>query len=308
MRLIIDSEAHPWVRLPADWRHPTTPDAPRVGIMSERGRAVWMPSRDANALPEETLGELLEAMDANGVGKSLVMSAPFVCPNEEVARVAAQAPDRLIGFAKYGRTIPPFTTAAERRAALDEVEVGLRDLRLRGVGEVSCAQWWPEPPEAAVAWFYSLMELCRSYRVPLCIHAHAGRGAQDDGRGPGAAYGDPALFRPLAADFPDVPLVLFHMGGRDRAHFEAALAVARAHASVHFNTAQTRPEFLTEAVRALGAERIFFGVDWYALEPKETIEGGQHQIQMRIVAQAEMSERERQLVMGESLAALLGIS
>jgi predicted TIM-barrel fold metal-dependent hydrolase len=104
-----------------------------------------------------------------------------------------------------------------------------------------------------------------------------------------------------------VPLVLFHMGGRNPAMFESALALARAFPNVYFNTSQTTPANLTRAVSEIGAERILFGVDWYALEPKEPLEGGQHQMQLGTVFQAKLNDRELELILGGSAAALFGL-
>jgi hypothetical protein len=52
-------------------------------------------------------------------------------------------------------------------------------------------------------------------------------------------------------------------------------------------------------VREIGAERIFFGTDWYALDTPETREVSQHRNQLAIVAKTQMSDRERELVLGE---------
>ena len=71
MSLIIDSEAHPWVRKPPNWRRPSGYDSsaeevarrlhdesgwePRAPL-GEKAAAVWWPSRNADAVPEETGG------------------------------------------------------------------------------------------------------------------------------------------------------------------------------------------------------------------------------------------------------------
>jgi predicted TIM-barrel fold metal-dependent hydrolase len=144
--------------------------------------------------------------------------------------------------------------------------------------------------------------LCKKYRAPVVVHAHAGGGVT------GLGYCNPATFRPLAADFPDVSLVLNHMGGARRDFFDQALSIAHDHDNVRFNTSQTTPEHLSEAVRKIGAERIFFGVDWYGLERPETPEWSQHKNQLEIVYRAHMSDRDRELVLGESLATLLRLN
>ena len=97
------------------------------------------------------------------------------------------------------------------------------------------------------------------------------------------------------------------MGGARRDFFDNALALARDHDNVFFNTSQALPEHLSEAVQKIGAERIFFGVDWYALDDKETKARSQHGNQMAIVQRAEMTDRQRELVLGEALAELLNL-
>jgi predicted TIM-barrel fold metal-dependent hydrolase len=301
MGRIIDSEAHAWTRVPFNWRHKTVPGEKR-GKLNARNAANYKPSRPAPdgsfAPPEDTSDELLATMDAYGVDISVIYPGACMCPNDEIARVVARAPDRLIGFGKFGKHMPPWN-AQEAKAAADELEHGLRDLSIRGVAEVSLEHWHPEPVEAAVKALYPWFELCRKYRAPVVVHAHAGAGAGS------LDYCNPASFRRLAADFPDVILVLNHMGGSRRDFFDAALSLAKDHDNVRFNTSQTLPEHLSEAVRKIGAERIFFGVDWYALERPETAQWSQHMNQLGIVRRAHMSDRARELVLGESLAALL---
>jgi predicted TIM-barrel fold metal-dependent hydrolase len=302
MGRIIDSEAHAWTRAPFNWRHQTVPGEKRSKL-NPRNAANYKPSRPAPdgsfAPPEDTSDDLLAVMDRHGIDISVIYPGACMCPNAEIARVVARAPDRLIGFGKFGQHVPPWTTPRTAQAATDELEHGLRDLGLRGVAEVSLAHWEPEPPEAAVKALYPWFELCTQYRAPVMVHAHAGGGVT------GLAYCDPATFRPLAADFPGVVLILNHMGGSRRDFFDAALALARDHANVCFNTSQTTPAHLTEAVAKVGAERIVFGVDWYALEQPETEQWSQHKNQLGIVRQATMTDRERELVLGESMAALL---
>src|SRR5262249_60925884 len=164
---------------------------------------------------------------------------------EEAPGGGARARDRLMGWGRCDRPVPRGPPPAEAKAAADELEHGLRDLNIRGVAEVSLAHWEPEPAEAAIRALYPWFELCKTYRAPVVVHAHAGGGAT------GLDYCNPATFRPLAADFPDVILVLNHMAGPRRDFFDAALALARDHDNVRFNTSQTTSDHLAEAVRTI---------------------------------------------------------
>jgi predicted TIM-barrel fold metal-dependent hydrolase len=304
MGRVIDSEAHAWIRLPANWRHKKSPHEQRAPL-SARSAANFKPARpnpDGSFAPaEETTDDLFRCMDLHGVDISLIYPGPCMVPNDEISRVVAKAPDRLIGFAKHGSCLPPFATPSAAQAAADEIEHGLRDLGLKGLAEISCGDWYPEPAETAIEAMFPWFEICDRYNAPVIVHAHAGGGAQD------LAHCHPATFRPLAAAFPNVPLVLAHMGGARRDFFDAALELADTYDNVRFNTSQSTPEFLTEAVQKIGAERIFFGVDWYALDDPETKQISQHRKQIAIVEKATMSDRERELVMGESIAALLAL-
>lgn len=204
-------------------------------------------------------------MDLFGVDISLILSGPFMVSNDEVAVAQAKAPDRLIGLAKNGVFLPPFANKRQVQAAADEIEHGLRDLKLKGVAELSLSDWLPASLETAVAEMQPWFKLCAQYGdAPVMVHAHAGSGAAD------AAYCDPESYRPLARDFPTVPLVLCHKGGARRDFFDNALALAHDHDNVFFNTSQTLPEHLSEAVQKVGAEGVFFGVERYALQDRET--------------------------------------
>jgi hypothetical protein len=59
------------------------------------------------------------------------------------------------------------------------------------------------------------------------------------------------------------------------------MRMARRCGQVRFNASQTTPENLSVAMREIGAERIFFGTDWYALDTPETREASQHRNQWR---------------------------
>ena len=65
----------------------------------------------------------------------------------------------------------------------------------------------------------------------------------------------------LAANFPTVPIVLMKMGRGIRASFDACLSIAMRNANIYFETCDTTPEHLREAINIIGAERIMFGSD-----------------------------------------------
>jgi len=88
------------------------------------------------------------------------------------------------------------------------------------------------------------------YRRPLLVHS-----------GPGVAplrYDAPALWDEFVAEFPMIPLILLHMGGRSP-YVEEALVLAERHPSVWLETSRAPVGAIREAIRQLGTRRVVFG-------------------------------------------------
>src|ERR1700741_2105431 len=85
MGRIIDSEAHAWVRIPTNWRHPSTPDEKRSPL-SSRAAACYRPSRPAPdgsfPAPEDTSDDLLAAMDLNCIDMTIIYPGAYLCSND----------------------------------------------------------------------------------------------------------------------------------------------------------------------------------------------------------------------------------
>jgi predicted TIM-barrel fold metal-dependent hydrolase len=146
-------------------------------------------------------------------------------------------------------------------------------------------------------------EVCRKYACPVMLHAAI------DGVPEFNGYRDPHTFEPLAAEFPEVPLLVAHMGGEDEALFQNALELAKRRSNVYLTTSQTRSEFVERAVEAIGPERLIFATDWspvlrVVLEAKGT---SPHKAALEVVNNARIGQREKELIFGENLANLVGI-
>jgi predicted TIM-barrel fold metal-dependent hydrolase len=122
-------------------------------------------------------------------------------------------------------------------------------------------------------------------------------------------YRNPIHFEPLAAEYPDVPIILAHMGKHDTWFFEGALMLARKRDNVYLSTSNTRREFVARAVEEIGAERLIWGSDWSMQHGILGLRQGfdVHAINLDVVRQAGLSEDEQRLILGENLARLLGL-
>ncbi|MBN1675939.1 MAG: amidohydrolase family protein [Kiritimatiellae bacterium] len=100
----------------------------------------------------------------------------------------------------------------------------------------------------------------------------------------------------LALRFPDVPLIMDHMGYRY--DVPAAIAVARRSPNVYLMpTAVIEPGTIRQAVKAIGAERVVFGSNAPSVFPET---------QLLVVRQAELAPEDEAKVLGANAARLFG--
>ncbi len=304
MTRIIDSETHPIFPAGLDrcypmdqpWRFPQVP-----ARLPEAAGIV----RDALAEGRfsSIADELLARMDEHGIEKSVVMQGVFPAPNAMLADLVKAHPDRLVAFACWDQHGSLPSAAEEAPAALAALEQGLETGAFRGVGELVLSRFHGLPPDQAYRGYLPTFELCRRYRAVAMFH-----GGYEGGTHP-IPYSNPLYLEPLADAFPDVPLIVAHMGRQDVTFFEAALMLARKYPHVHLTTSLTRPDFVARVVEELGAERVLFGSDWsILLGPRARTKGiDVHACHLELIEAAALSERDRELILGESLARLLDL-
>ena len=94
----------------------------------------------------------------------------------------------------------------------------------------------------------------------------------------------------VARRFPSMPVFMFHMGG---SHWRLAIARAAEQQNVYLEIISTVPEAgrIKQAVRELGAERVFFGSDMTLFSPAYGF---------GLVESAGLTDAERELVMGRN--------
>ncbi len=140
--------------------------------------------------------------------------------------------------------------------------------RMGIMGELGYLYLGLAPTDAKVQ---SLFALAHEFDVPVAVHT--GRRARETlpaGCCPdfNDDYGDPALLRPILERYPGLRLYLLHVGGRNAAYFDHAIALMRDHPNVYadMSVVATRvPEVFHGNLRRLIQEglldRIMFGSD-----------------------------------------------
>lgn len=196
----------------------------------------------------DTPAKLLETLDAVGIERAVIFAPTwqggwdgddFVDPayeaaNEAVANAVKAHPSRLIGFA---RVHPKFGKRAVRELIRGFEEYGFKGLKLDNEADGF------HPLDLRL--LAPLAEVCRERRAPMIVHT-------------GFHPCEPLVFLPLAQAFPDVPVILGHMGGRILVD---AVITAQHAPNVYLETSGQMPGYIARAVKQVGAGRIVFGTD-----------------------------------------------
>ena len=219
------------------------------------------------------LSGLEEQARAAGVDRMILMPEGGVRPkNRELADLLDASPAARQLFSPCAWLNPQFGEEAVRELETAVKEWGFRALKLmpthhnfRAVSQVP----------------YPLMRKAEELRIPLTIHS-------------GTFFCYPLQISVLADAFPNVPIIMDHMGYR----YYVAEAIAAAHRSPNIylaTTAVMEPHWIRQAVHELGAERVLFGSNAPLVWPST---------QLMVIRQAELTEEEERKVLGENAARL----
>jgi predicted TIM-barrel fold metal-dependent hydrolase len=181
--------------------------------------------------------DLLEKMDKVGVDRALCL--PFVegtIDNDVVAREVAAAPERLIPFC----AVNPWDGAA----ALEEIRRCVEELGFVGLKLHPTLHGYRLADHGLMDPVFSA---ARDLGVIVTCH-----GASD-------LYNNPREFSEMAGTFPDVPLLMVHMG-----YFwetDLAIEVSGQHPNLYLDTSRAPIFEIAQAVREIGPEKVIWGTD-----------------------------------------------
>jgi predicted TIM-barrel fold metal-dependent hydrolase len=178
--------------------------------------------------------------------------------NEEMATLAAEYSDILIPFA----SIDPHKGKLGAREARRLV----RDFGVRGFKFHPTAQGFF--PDDRIA--YPLYEAIAESGLPALFHTgQTGVGAgMRGGMGLKLKYSNPMHIDDVAADFPDMPIILAHPSFPWQ---EEALAVATHKPNIWIDLSGWSPKYfppiLVQYANSILQDRVLFGSDWPAIHP-----------------------------------------
>lgn len=204
---------------------------------------------------------LIEAMDKNGVDKTVVFGFPwkndqvFELNNDYIIESVAKYPDRLIGFACFD----PFNKKAQTEAQRC-LESGIS-----GIGELAFYESGID--DKILQRLSPVMDICRTENVPVLIHTNEPVGHIY----PGKTSNTLLQIYNLIKKFQDNKIVLAHWGGGVFFFNLLKKEVKEKMKNVYFDTAASPflydPQIYLKAKELAGIEKIFFGSDFPLLNP-----------------------------------------
>jgi predicted TIM-barrel fold metal-dependent hydrolase len=231
--------------------------------------------------PPCTVEDLLSVMDKNSID-SIVTCAPYSSigkdmtydeANAFIAVSMEKAPERIIGFVRVNPHL--------QENALKSIKDGVLKQGFKGV------KYHPRNEAFAInseEVSFPLAEVAAKLGVPILIHT-----GEPDTYG----YAQPTLVGDLADSFPDLTLIIGHMGKR---LYEDAILVARWFENIILETSFRSPKDITKAVRRVGADRVVYGSD---------MPFGLPEIEMMKIRLCDIKSEEKDMLLGANMARIL---
>jgi predicted TIM-barrel fold metal-dependent hydrolase len=209
-------------------------------------------------------------------------------PNEEVAEVAAANPDVLIPFA----SVDPARGDAVERARRLIADHGVRGFKFHP----NIQAFFPNDRSA-----YPLYEVIAEARLPALFHTgHSGIGSGvPGGGGLRLKYSNPIHVDDVAADFPEMPIVLAHPSFPWQ---DEAISIAMHKPEVYIDLSGWSPKYfppqLVRYANTLLKRQVLFGSDFPMITPDRWL---------RDFEQLDIDDDVRPLVLKENAVRLLGL-
>lgn len=154
----------------------------------------------------------------------------------------------------------------------------------------------PSEGEGSKQMLYPLFEAARELDIPVYIHT---------GEQP---YAVPATVDFVAGEFPDVKMIIGHLGTQGELFTIESLLVASRHPNVFVETSFAMPHMLIEAVHTIGAERVIFGSNCPPLEPTHQLMNIEESMMLKPPIGMDLPPEDLPKILGDNLAGLLKLN
>jgi predicted TIM-barrel fold metal-dependent hydrolase len=229
--------------------------------------------------------KILDTADRLGIGKTFVSSLKalaydFYEGNQDVVEAMNRHRGRILGYVVVN---PRFGTDA-----VEEVRKRISNDRMVGVKLYGPSHMCPSSDES----LFPIVEESIRLKAPLLIHPYH----------PTDPSGGVEEIVKLATIFPEAQIIMPHMGATltEGGDWITAIHKLHRHANVLVDTCTSTIDMgmIEKAVEVLGPERVLFATDAGFLDPPA---------QLAKVMSAEISEKERQMVLSGNAARIFGL-
>jgi predicted TIM-barrel fold metal-dependent hydrolase len=145
---------------------------------------------------------------------------------------------------------------------------------------------------------HPVYQACIEMGLTVLSHSGPARGGEE--------FAEVAAFAPMLAEFPDLKVLLAHLGG---GKWQDTLAVAQAFPNVAFDLSEIiewtgapkapTAEELATLIREIGPDRVVLGSDYPWYEPSHSAE--------LVLSLPVLSDAEKNAILGENAARILGL-
>jgi predicted TIM-barrel fold metal-dependent hydrolase len=234
---------------------------------------IYLPTEVDAVERQQALAALAAMEEQAGIAMAVVMPSPTPAPNNRALVETLAGDPRWIPCAQVDPNAP---------GAVDAVREAITELGCRMI-KIMPAIYNAPPTGAAVR---ALADLAREHGVALNIHSTGNNG-------------DPLEIGALARRYPEVPIIMDHMGYRNDGR--AAILAAQDNPNLYLGTtiAAYEPSFVATGIREVGPERVIFGSNAPNCYPDLAVES---------LRRANLGDDVLALVLGGNLARLLNIS
>lgn len=222
----------------------------------------------------QTGEELVAKLDQTGVEKAVIF--PFVegtFTNDVIHEYAVQYPERLIPFC----AVNPWD--ADR--AVSELRRCVERLGFKGVKLHPTIHGYHLADHGLVD---PVFEAARELRIPVICH-----GASD-------LFNTPIEFAEMARTFPEVPLLMAHMGFFWSV--EQAIEMSRSLPNLYLETSRAPIFEIAKAVKELGPEKVIWGTDSPFVD---------YEWEFKKMVRAADSQEGYEWIVGGNMARILGL-
>jgi predicted TIM-barrel fold metal-dependent hydrolase len=272
--------------------------------------------------------QLIASMDRHGIALAALNPAfttyeqvrdQSYIPHKDRFILAAGWPPEHINSQRKGLTQTGAETNFTPQDVADEYERQVTRDGARFIGETGGnAIIRGLMPRYTMKELHPVVDMILKHDIPVQIHTGWTPTGTAISAGVGAKYVTASEWAEqvgkFMASFPEVKLILGHTGGQFN-HIDGweAIRLLFSFDNAYCDTSKSRPDIVTEAVKGIGAERDMFGSDWNRPElkaygPYFMRSSYQHWHNLNTIAEADLTEDQRDWVLYKSAHKLLKIS